>query len=208
MIMALADRAPTGGLASWLERYDDVDVIVLLGDLDERGMAALHDHPSHESAGPLRLGVYGNHCDHYFDDLAVVNMHAKVIEHGGKRFRGLEGCPRYSEGPHQHTEAEIAMALREPSALPGEIILSHTPPFKAGDHARMWRKDPIHTGWKSLRRHCKQSHPAIILHGHTSPRQREVRVGNTIVHYVNGISILRLIDDRVELVDTDCTYLD
>jgi Icc-related predicted phosphoesterase len=194
-IICFADRRPRGGIAKWLEDHPDADLIITLGDLEWFDLRRLWG-----SQLP-KFGVHGNHDgdEDEFIDAGILNLHERTECFGGYIFGGLEGCPRYKRGPYQYTEAEAQVSLAK--IQDAEIILSHTPP--RGVHDSEIYNDEHHRGGLSLREHVLHYKPKLVLHGHTYPNRRETKLGETIVHYVNGVSVIRWDGHQVELLDTD-----
>jgi hypothetical protein len=182
-LLALADEPPAVDPAR-LALANDVDAVVILGDLSADSIASLADLEI-----PV-LGVHGNHDDEdEFAAFGVQDLHLSRAQLEGWSFTGFEGCVRYREGaPHQYTQAEAAeLARRLPAA---DVLLCHAPPRGVNDHP----DDPAHLGFQALRAWVLHHEPAYLLHGHTTPdpRTRVYRLGRTEVIWVRGARIVDL----------------
>jgi uncharacterized protein len=154
------------------------DLILVLGDLEPawtEGLAEV-DLP--------KLGVRGNHDAP--DALAAVgvrDLHLAGAEHGGLRFSGFGGSPRYSrDGGNEWTEDEAAAMLA--GLPPADVLLTHSPPEGVNDEP----DDRAHRGSAALRRWVERERPAWLLHGHTLPHPAAAvgRLGPTRVVHVRG----------------------
>lgn len=145
------------------ERLAGIDLIVSCGDLKRDYLEFLVTL----SGKPL-FYVPGNHdksfvarppegCD-CLDDT--------VVSYGGVRFLGLGGCKRYSDGPYQYTEEQMAgriKKLRRAIKKAGgvDIIVSHAAMTGYGD-----AEDHAHKGFDCFRQLIDEWQPAYLLHGH------------------------------------------
>jgi hypothetical protein len=124
----------------------------------------------------------------------AVNADAALVEVAGLRFAGLGGCRRYSEGPNQYTDRQLARRARSlrrrASWRPGwrgqrvDVLLTHAPPRGAGDGA-----DPAHWGFSALPGLVTALQPTLLLHGHVLPVDAvtpDRRLGRTAVRNVTG----------------------
>jgi Icc-related predicted phosphoesterase len=109
-ILAVADE-PSRALRencdpeTW--RGKGIDLVVSCGDLSTEYIDYLCDL--------IQVPLYyvrGNHDDEWHGTPGGENIHGKIVTHGGVRFLGLEGAPRYNEKPYQYTEAEVALRLK------------------------------------------------------------------------------------------------
>jgi Icc-related predicted phosphoesterase len=76
-----------------------------------------------------------------------------------------------------------------------DVVISHTPPFGAGDHSADHHIDsvrPSHHGWRALRAYIEAAQPPLVLHGHTHPEQPSVWVGRTLVQHVFDYALVDL----------------
>ncbi len=130
-----------------------------------------------------RLGVHGNHdAECVLSDAGVCDLHMRRVELGDWSFAGFEGCVRYSDGPHQHTQAEAQRLVRRLPAA--DVLICHCPPAGVGDEPG----DPAHAGFLALRDWVEHSSPRFLFHGHTTPdpRRRKTQLGRTVVTWVRG----------------------
>lgn len=186
-ILALADEPPPAPPAELAAR-NAPELIVTLGDLEERSLATIGD-----VAVPA-LGVHGNHdAPGQLARLGVRNLHLRRAVVGGWSFAGFEGCVRYGRrGPFQYTQDEAARLVRR---LPGaDVLLCHCPPWGINDEP----DDPAHVGFRALLDWVDEHQPAYVLHGHTTPdpRTRTGRRGKTQIIWVRGARVLEL--DRAQ----------
>ena len=141
----------------------DYDLILSCGDLKPDYLTFLVTM----ARGPL-LYVHGNHDGNYAsrppegcqcieDDLVTVN---------GLRILGLGGCPVYSSGPHQYTEAQMRRRihrlwwkLRRAGGV--DIVLTHAPIKGCGDG-----DDYAHRGFDAFLPLLERYKPQYLIHGH------------------------------------------
>jgi uncharacterized protein len=155
-ILALADQAPRESMRALIARHQP-ELIVLLGDLRASFIDGVADAISYQ--GIPAVGVYGNHCDgRYLEEAGIINVHARVVDVGGIRIGGMEGCVRYKAAPmftppqapgvradHQYEQAE-ADAIWS-SLPPCQLVISHAPPFGINDTVEKSHPD---YSWDSL----------------------------------------------------------
>ena len=123
-----------------------------------------------------------------------VNVDLDVVEVAGVKVAGLGGSIRYSDGPNQYTERQMAArvrrlrrrAFRRKVRGPGgvDVLLTHSPPQGVGDGG-----DPAHQGFGSLRRLMETWMPKLLVHGHVhpyGPPPPDRKVGGTTV--VNAVA--------------------
>ena len=83
--------------------YSQVDVLITTGDLSSFDFSELEILKQSKPA----FGVYGNHdSGNYMEDLGIINLHNKVIDHAGLKLGGFQGCLKYKESPLMYTEEE------------------------------------------------------------------------------------------------------
>jgi Icc-related predicted phosphoesterase len=113
----------------------------------------------------------------------------------GLLIAGLEGCRRYSNGPHQYGEWQmmakvIGLELRL-RRRPLDILITHGPPagINEGD-------DFAHKGLRAVRRAAEWMNPRLMLHGHVHPygslAAREADLNGTRVINVVGHRVLEM----------------
>lgn len=175
-ILAISDRPPREKIKAILDK-NPVEVICLLGDLDQFSLQELQD-----ITNLPKVGVYGNHCSgRYFDPLGIANMHLKTFEFGGLVFGGFEGCVRYKSDPYakMYTQEEAAELLKDFPRV--DVILVHCPPYGVNDESEV-----AHQGFKALREYVLQKKPKYLLHGHTYPTAENMitKLGDTEIIYV------------------------
>lgn len=121
----------------------------------------------------------------------AVNADGRVVDVLGLRLAGLGGCPRYSSGPNQYTDAQFArrarwLALRARwrgrDGRGVDVLLTHAPPRGVGDG-----DDLPHRGFRALPALVSRLEPRLLLHGHIHPygrRQPDRGLGGTTVRNV------------------------
>ncbi|MGH3156332.1 MAG: metallophosphoesterase family protein [Streptosporangiaceae bacterium] len=124
----------------------------------------------------------------------AINADGAIVEVAGLRFAGLGGCRRYSEGPNQYSDWQLARrahALRRRARWRGQrvdVLLTHAPPKGVGDGA-----DPPHLGFSALHGLVRALQPTVLLHGHVLLVDAEApdrRLGGTAVRNVIGRHLL------------------
>jgi uncharacterized protein len=169
-----------------------IDLLIGCGDLPADyldGLATLY-------AAPL-VFVRGNHDppDRKGDYPPDAEIDGRVVTERGLLIAGLEGCIRYSGGPHQYTERQMtakALALR--FRLRGrrpDVLITHGPPAGINEGS-----DPPHRGLRAVRRAIEWMHPRLLLHGHVHPygrdTPREGQLGETRVINVVGHRLIEV----------------
>ena len=166
-------------------RLDGIDLILSCGDLDAQYLSFLVTM----GHAPL-LYVHGNHdgsyaqcppegCERIEDRLVTVN---------GLRILGLGGSIRYSGGPHQYTERQMAWRIRKlwPRLVRAggvDIVLAHSPAQGCGDC-----DDRAHRGFACFLGLIDKYHPSYLIHGHVhanyvpGPERVLTRNGTTIIN--------------------------
>ncbi len=156
------------------ERFGDVRLVIACGDVPYYYMEYIQTH--------LNVPLYyvrGNHSpvtEHTASGLKEgpwggVDLHRRVVNHGGFLFAGVEGCLRYSQGPFQYSQTEMWYHVLRlvPNLLFNRLIhgryldvfVSHAPPWGIHD-----REDPTHQGIRAFRWLLKTFKPAYHFHGH------------------------------------------
>lgn len=166
-----------------------IDLVLGCGDLPAEYLDAVCSFYE----APL-LFVRGNHDPPTgtggYPDGAEID--GRVMRERGLLVAGLEGCRRYSKGPHQYGEWQmmtkvIGLNLRL-RRRPLDILITHGPP--AGIHEG---DDYAHKGLRAVRRAAEWMRPRLLLHGHVHPygslaaRETDmdgIRVINVVGHRV------------------------
>ncbi len=132
--------------------------------------------------------VRGNHDIRYERNppMGCMNVHGRVVQHGGLKILGLEGSRWYNGGPNQYTEGQmrhLVWRLRPRLWWHGgtDLVVTHAPPRYIHD-----AEDLCHRGFKTYRRLIQRYAPRYFLHGHIHARfdddaQRITIVGGTRV---------------------------
>ncbi len=184
LILAIADHKPEESIKDILRRQP-VDLICTLGDLTYfsiKELAEIKDIP--------KIGVYGNHCSgNYFDSLGITNLHLKTLSYQGLVFGGFEGSHRYkNSGGIMYSQEEAEAMLKDFPAV--DVMIAHSPPWGINDEP----DDPVHQGFKALRKYLEEKKPRYFLHGHTAPTKENLvtKYQNTEIIYVFGAKIIEL----------------
>ncbi len=181
-VLALADRAPPLPVDR-LAADNEVELVVSAGDLERAWVDGL------DEVDLPKLGVHGNHDRDPLGALGIEDLHLRLVELGGLRFTGFEGCVRYRPGPHQFTQEEAERLVeRLPAA---DVLVCHAPPFGVNDDP----DDLAHVGFRALRTWVEDVRPRFLLPGHTHPRPGRAvrRLGATEVVHVLGSRVVELV---------------
>lgn len=169
-----------------------IDLVIGCGDLPADyldGLATLY-------AAPL-VFVRGNHDppDRKGDYPPDAEIDGRVVTEKGLLIAGLEGCIRYSDGPHQYTERQmtakvLGLRLRLRGRRP-DVLITHGPPAGINEGT-----DPPHRGLQAVRRAVAWMRPRLLLHGHVHPYGRdlvrEAQLGETRVINVVGHRLIEV----------------
>lgn len=203
-ILAVSDIEDEAVTASLPERAGSIDLVLGCGDLSYDYL----DFVATAVAAPLRA-VHGNHDVplENLDDHEVsvwwngIDLHARVVYVDGLLVGGLEGSPRYNNGPFQSTEFDMWLAIIRmlPKLMTNrirrgrfiDILVTHAPPRGIHD-----RPDPAHLGFAALRTFLQWFRPRYHLHGHThvfdSREVTQTQFGGTTVVNAYGARTIDL----------------
>lgn len=144
-------------------RLDDYDLILSCGDLKASYLSFLVTM----GRAPV-LYVHGNHDAAYqkAPPEGCECIEDTLYTYHGLRILGLGGSPRYSDGPHQYTEEQMAWRIRKlwwkiRRAGGVDLVLTHGSPVGYGD-----REDHAHRGFKCFLDIIDRYHPQYLVHGH------------------------------------------
>ncbi|MBI3289833.1 metallophosphoesterase [Candidatus Microgenomates bacterium] len=170
------------GDKNFLNLYSECDVLITTGDLSLFDFSGLEDIVDKKPA----FGVYGNHdSGNYMDQLAITNVHNRVVEWNNLKIGGFQGCIKYKESPLMYT-AEEAKSWAENFPYV-DILLLH-----AG--ARGMLDDPsdeIHTGNESIRQYILGKKPKFVFCGHQYS-EAEMTVGETKIYRAYGARLIEI----------------
>ena len=145
------------------ERLAGVDLIVSCGDLKKDYLEFLVTM----SGKPL-FYIPGNHDKGYVTrpPEGCECLDDQVLSYGGVRFLGLGGCKRYSDGPYQYTEEQMAQRIKKlqrsiKKAGGVDIVVTHAAMTGYGD-----AEDFAHRGFDCFQGLLDSWHPAYLVHGH------------------------------------------
>ena len=148
-------------------RLKDIDLILSCGDLKAEYLSFLVTM----SHAPL-LYVPGNHDGGYAaaPPEGCDCIDGKLVRAAGLRILGLGGCPRYSGGPNQYTEAQMLRRINRvylPLRRAGgaDIIVTHAPVRGFGDEP-----DYAHRGFEAFLPLLDRFPPRYLVHGHVHTR--------------------------------------
>ena len=175
-------------------KLDGIDLMLSCGDLKPEYLSFLVTM----GRAPL-LYVHGNHdgCYAQRPPEGCDCIEDKLVTVGGLRILGLGGSPRYSHGPHQYSERQMAFRIwklrRQLKKYGGvDIVLTHASPLGYGDGA-----DFAHRGFEAFLPLLDRWQPKYLIHGHIHSRYgldipRTVQYGNTTVLNPLGRHILEI----------------
>jgi Icc-related predicted phosphoesterase len=204
-ILAISDQVEPLLYAPGIrERFRHVDLVVSCGDLPDYYLEYIISVLN----VPL-YGVNGNHDQRPKESeaaglgyaLGAVNLHGRVVSAHGLLLAGLEGSPRYNDGPYQYSEAEMRwqVARLVPWLLANktrygrylDILVTHAPPRNIHDEP-----DRCHRGFAVFRWLLGTFRPRYHLHGHCHVYNRRTatstRFGDTLVLNAYGYRELRV----------------
>lgn len=157
-------------------KLDGIDLIISCGDLAPEYLSFLVTM----STAPV-LYIHGNHDGKYEKKPpeGCECIEDRIVKVGGLRILGLGGCQRYSDGPHQYTEEEMAARIRKLRwklrRMGGvDLVVTHAPIRKLGDS-----EGHVHRGFEAFYKLLDDYKPRYWAYGH--------------VHMSYGMSIPRLI---------------
>jgi uncharacterized protein len=203
-ILAISDVEDEAVASSLQERAGSIDLVLGCGDLTYDYL----DFVATGIAAPLRA-VHGNHDVplETLDDGQIrtwwegIDLHGRVVSMDGLLVGGLEGSPRYNNGPFQSSEFDMWLAiLRMVPGLIGnrirrgrfiDVLVTHAPPRGIHD-----RPDPAHLGFAAFRTFLRWFRPRYQLHGHThiydARTVSQTQFGSTTVVNVYGAKTIDL----------------
>ena len=157
-------------------KLDGIDLIISCGDLAPEYLSFLVTM----STAPV-LYIHGNHDGKYEKKPpeGCECIEDRIVKVGGLRILGLGGCQRYSDGPHQYTEEEMAARIRKLRwklrRMGGvDLVVTHAPIRKLGDS-----EGHVHRGFEAFYKLLDDYKPRYWAYGH--------------VHMSYGMSIPRLL---------------
>lgn len=163
------------------ELYSLCDIFITTGDLSIFDFGILRD--KEKLSKKPAFGVYGNHdVGSYLEDLGIQNLHKRVVEYGGLKWGGFQGCLRYKNSDLMYSEEDAKeFADNFPEV---DVLLLHAGPFGMLDDP----SDSVHIGSKNIRRYVLRVKPKLVFVGHQySDDQMEI----------NGIRIFRTFGARI-----------
>lgn len=167
-------------------RLKEYDLILSCGDLKSEYLSFLVTM----GRAPL-LYVHGNHDTNYDrkPPEGCMPIEDIVFKYGDLRILGLGGCRKYSGGPHQYTEKQMAKRIRKLRfklwrSKGVDIVLTHSPVRDYGDD-----DDLPHRGFECFWALLEKYKPRYLFHGHVHMnyghnKPRVIRYGETDL--VNG----------------------
>lgn len=164
-------------------RLDGIDLMLSGGDLNSKYLSFLVTM----GRAPL-LYVHGNHDQTYdrYPPEGCDCVEDRLVTVKGLRILGLGGSIRYSRGPHQYTEREMARRIRRLwfqlwRAGGVDLVLTHSPPRGFGD-----AEDYAHQGFACFVDLLDKYQPRYLVHGHVhtnygANRPRVIQRGETTI---------------------------
>ena len=159
----------------WPQGGGQADLLLACGDLAD----PLILEAAQAYGNPRILAVKGNHDLPVPFQPPIEDLHLKVVEIGGLRIGGLNGCWKYkSKGAslYDHADAHALLA----NFPPVDILITHNSPRGIHD-----RDDGVHMGFDALTDYIHLHEPRLVIHGHQHVG-RETVVGRTTVLGVYG----------------------
>ena len=168
-------------------KLEDIDLIISCGDLAPEYLSFLVTM----STAPV-LYIHGNHDGKYEKrpPEGCECIEDRIVKVGGLRILGLGGCQRYSDGPHQYTEEEMAARIRKLRwklrRMGGvDLVVTHAPVRGLGDS-----EGHVHRGFEAFHQLLDGYKPRYWAYGH--------------VHMSYGISIPRLLQHGETMLINAC----
>lgn len=163
----------------WPHGGGRADLLLACGDLTDQ----LIQEAAQAYGNPRILAVKGNHDMPVPFPCPIEDLHLKVVEVGGLRIGGLNGCWKYKNRGaflYDQTEAHALMA----DFPPVDILVTHNSPRGIHD-----REDGVHQGFDALNDYIHRHEPRLVIHGHQHV-DRETVVGWTRIVGVYGQRLL------------------
>lgn len=153
-ILHYSDR----GVTNFLELYQQADILISTGDLTFYDFIGLQDVPVKKPA----LGVYGNHdSGNYMNNLGIFDLHNKIVEYGGMKWGGWQGCLRYKNTSAPMFTEEEAKIFADTFPYVDVLLLHAGPKGMLDDPS-----DDVHVGSENIRRYVTEKQPRFIFCGH------------------------------------------
>ena len=173
-ILAVSDVEDEALAGSHATKVGTIDLVIGCGDLSYEYL----DYLATTLEAPLRA-VHGNHDvpPENLDDKEIgvwwrgIDLNARAVQINGVLIGGLEGSPRYSDGPYQPEELDVWIAILRmvPSLIANrirrgrflDVLVKHAPPRGIHDQG-----DKAHRGFGAVRTFLRLFQPRYHLHGH------------------------------------------
>lgn len=179
-----------------------IDLIVGCGDLESDDLSFIADgfnaplvyvHGNHDA--DERWGLYGNLCSQATRSTAVQNLAGLSL--AGLTWPGARGKDAVRSERLAWNQS-LRLAARRMGKTSPLIVVSHMPPFGAGDVP----DGTYHRGFRGYRWLMDRLAPPLWLHGHTplaGTTQWHIRAGNTTLINATGAVVIELTQpaDRV-----------
>ena len=143
------------------KNFTDIDLILSAGDLNANYLSFV----ATVFTCPV-LYVHGNHDKRLINEPpeGCICIDDSIYNYKGIRIAGIGGCMKYTGGPFQYTEREMAWRLtkhRFKFRKGFDLLLTHSPAYGIGDGG-----DQAHVGFKCFLKLLDQHQPKIMVHGH------------------------------------------
>lgn len=188
------------------EHFSDIDIAIGCGDLPYyylEYIVSTLDIPVYFVRGNHSKKIEYGQAEVIKRPRGAIDLHGKVVYHGGLILAGIEGCLRYKEGPYQYTQEEMWMQVMYliPSLIHHrlrhgrfiDIFVTHASPWGIHDQT-----DLAHQGIKAFRWFLHVFRPRFHLHGHVHVYQpnmvRETLFENTYVINTYGYRKMEIND--------------
>ena len=143
------------------KNFVDIDLVLAAGDLNANYLSFV------ATVFPCPvLYIHGNHDKRFIKDPpgGCICIDDRVYTYKNIRIAGIGGCMKYTGGPFQFTEREMAWRLsklRFKFRKGFDILLTHSPAYGIGDGT-----DQAHIGFKSFIKLLDKYQPKFMVHGH------------------------------------------
>ncbi len=173
------------------DNFKEVDLVLSAGDLNANYLSFIATVMS----CPV-LYIHGNHDKRLIQTPpgGCIDIDDLIYTYKGLRIAGIGGCMRYTGGPFQFTEREMAKRLRRNRfkyRKGFDLLLTHSPAYGLGDG-----EDQAHIGFKCFIDLLEKYKPKTMIHGHQhlnySRGNREILFGQTKIINAYGYAIIDL----------------
>ena len=169
---------------SLIEKKDDYDIIVLLGNIDINTLKYIKYTLSHNNIYKDIIGIEGNDdIEGVLESLEIKNIHMKCKSLHGKKFAGFSGSIKSNE-PSTHPTYTQSQAYELLDTLDKcDVLISHNSP-------KGYEESFMQTGFVALNEYIDTNNPCLCIHGHKHNNSISLYCDT----YIIGISGIAIID--------------